>query len=97
MGQIMGKSMRFVITVPLATGRELILMAKDVGMAEYAFTSASLIIGAKSLSKSNEMMKRLTEAQAMKLADMAIKYGEISAGRKGRKGAKVLPRKGKEK
>lgn len=97
MAQIMGKSMRFVIHVPLATGRDLIRMSRDVGMAEYAFVSASLIIGAKSLAKSNEMMSKLTQAQALKLADMAIKGAAIRPGRAGPKGKKILPGKGKEK
>jgi hypothetical protein len=85
MAQIMGKSMRFVISVPIATGREIVRMSKDVGMAEYAFTSASLIIGARSLSKSKQLMAQLTQAQAMRLAEIAVSQADIKPGRAGRK------------
>lgn len=72
MAQIAGKSMRFVIHVPLATGRRIIQDAKAVGMAEAAFTSASLVIGARSLAKSDKMLKGLTPEQLLEFARSAV-------------------------
>ena len=94
MAQIMGKSMRFVISVPIATGRELIRASRDLGMAEYAFTSAALIIGGRSLIKSPELMDKITAVQAVKLAEFALEAGKRSP--RGRPVADGL-RKGKKK
>jgi len=71
--------------VPLATGRELIRQARDVGMHEYAFVSAALIIGGKSISKSKELIENLTQEQAARFAELAIRGSDVVPGRAGRK------------
>lgn len=65
MAQIMGQSMRFVIHVPIATGRRIIKDAKTVGMTEAAFASAGLVLGTRSMARSDEMMKQLKPGQVL--------------------------------
>jgi len=45
MAQIFGKSMRFVVHVPVATGRRIIRRARDMGLAEWQFVTAGLVLG----------------------------------------------------
>jgi hypothetical protein len=70
MGQIMGKSMRFVIHVPLATGRRIISDSKELGMNEAAFVSASLALGALTLVRGVDMMRKATPAELEQMGQL---------------------------
>jgi hypothetical protein len=75
MGAIMGKSMRFVIHLPIATGRRLVRNAAAMGLPEYAYVATALAVGDTSLAQSTRMMKNLTPAQAKELVRIVIGGG----------------------
>jgi hypothetical protein len=72
MGTIIGKSMRFVIHLPIATGRRLIRNAKTMGLPEYAYVATALAVGDSSLEQSARLMKDVTVAEVQEMVKILL-------------------------
>lgn len=71
------KSMRFTVTVPRDTARDIQKWAKEAGMSESTFITAALIVGARSLRKAEQLMGSVDEAGAVEmLARLAALKGD---------------------
>lgn len=89
MGQIMGKSMRFVIHLPIATGRRLVRNAAKMGLPEYAYIATALAVGDTSLDKSTALMKSLTATEAQEMVKLLLE-GRARPAAKSRKAIKKI-------
>ena len=63
----LGSSLRFTVTLPSETGKDILRWAKEAGMSEQTFVSTALILGAKSLRRAEQLMGKIDEVGAIEM------------------------------